>query len=129
MTEVMKNKQVLIYNSAFDIKILNYCCKWHGLPILNLKERSERLMKWAAQWRGDWSYSYEDYKYFPINGNHRALLRLSSRSQINGADASGFGSNTLFHTDSREHSIISQSMPSSGNRDNCPGDTLDCPRL
>lgn len=70
----LKDKRVLIYNSAFDIKILNYCCKLHGLPILNLKERSECLMEWAAQWGGDWSYYYKDYKYFPLpGGGHRAL--------------------------------------------------------
>jgi len=74
LAEVMKDKRVLIYNSAFDIKILNYCCNLHGLPILNLKQRSECLMEWAAQWRGDWSNYYKDYKYFPLpDGNHRAL--------------------------------------------------------
>ncbi|MEG4959839.1 MULTISPECIES: 3'-5' exonuclease [unclassified Microcoleus] len=70
----LKDKRVLIYNSAFDIKILNYCCKLHGLPILKFKERSDCLMEWAAQWGGDWSYYYEDYKYFPLpGGGHRAL--------------------------------------------------------
>jgi len=74
LAEVMKDKRVLIYNSAFDIKILNYCCKLHGLPILKLKERSECLMEWAAQWRGDWSNYYKDYEYFYLpDGNHRAL--------------------------------------------------------
>jgi DNA polymerase-3 subunit epsilon len=31
----LKDKRVLIYNSAFDIKILNYCCRLHSLPVLN----------------------------------------------------------------------------------------------
>ncbi len=69
----LKDKRVLIYNSAFDIQILNYCCRLHNLPILKLTKRSDCLMEWAAQWGGDWSYYYEDYKYFPLNGNHRAL--------------------------------------------------------
>ena len=73
IVEFLKDKQVLIYNSAFDIKILNYCCNLHGLPILNLQQRSECLMKWAAQWKGSWSNYYKDYKYFPLNGGHRAL--------------------------------------------------------
>jgi hypothetical protein len=30
-------------------------------------------MEWAAQWKGDWSYYYEDYKYVSLNGKHRAL--------------------------------------------------------
>ena len=71
---VLKDKRVLIYNSAFDIKILNYCCRLHNLPILKLAKRSECLMKWAAEWRGDWSNYYKDYRYFPLpDGNHRAL--------------------------------------------------------
>jgi DNA polymerase-3 subunit epsilon len=41
----LKEKRVLIYNSAFDIKILNYCCRLHNLPILNLAERSDCLME------------------------------------------------------------------------------------
>lgn len=73
----LKDKRILIYNAEFDIKILNYCCHLHNLPILKLKKRSECLMEWAAQWGGDWSYYYKDYKYFPLpSGNHRALLRL-----------------------------------------------------
>lgn len=74
IVEVLKDKQILIYNAEFDIKILNYCCHLHNLPILKLKKRSECLMEWAAQWGGDWSYYYKDYKYFPLpSGNHRAL--------------------------------------------------------
>ncbi|MEG4496621.1 3'-5' exonuclease [Microcoleus sp. F10-C6] len=73
IAKVLEDKQVLIYNSAFDIKILNYCCKLHGLPILNLQQRSDCLMEWAAQWKSDWSNYYKNYRYFPLNGGHRAL--------------------------------------------------------
>ncbi|MEG4838248.1 3'-5' exonuclease [Microcoleus sp. B9-D4] len=73
IVEVLKDKQILIYNAEFDIKILNYCCRLHNLPILKLKKRSECLMEWVAQWRGDWNYYYKDYQYFPLNGGHRAL--------------------------------------------------------
>jgi DNA polymerase-3 subunit epsilon len=69
----LNDKRVLIYNSAFDIKILNYCCRLHSLPILKLAKRSECLMEWVAQWAGNWSYYYKDYRYIPLNGNHRAL--------------------------------------------------------
>jgi DNA polymerase III subunit epsilon len=74
IVEVLNDKRILIYNAEFDIKILNYCCHLHKLPILKLQKRSECLMEWAAQWGGDWSYYYKDYKYFPLpSGNHRAL--------------------------------------------------------
>jgi DNA polymerase-3 subunit epsilon len=74
IVEVLKDKRILIYNPEFDIKILAYCCRLHNLPVLQLSKRSECLMEWAAQWGGDWSYYYEDYKYFPLpGGSHRAL--------------------------------------------------------
>ena len=74
IAEVLKDKRILIYNAAFDIKILNYCCNQYGLPILMLKKRSDCLMEWAAQWGGYWSYYHQDYKYFPLSSSsHRAL--------------------------------------------------------
>jgi DNA polymerase-3 subunit epsilon len=74
IAETLKNKRVIIYNASFDIKILAYCCRLHNLPVLQLSKRSDCLMEWAAQWGGDWSYYYEDYKYFPLpGGGHRAL--------------------------------------------------------
>ena len=72
----LKDKRVLIYNSAFDIKILNYCCRLHTLPILKLAKCSDCLMEWVAQWAGNWSYYHSYYRYVPLNGGHRALLRL-----------------------------------------------------
>ena len=69
----LKDKRVLIYNSAFDIKILNYCCRLHDLPSLMLTKRSDCLMEWVAQWAGNWSYYHKDYRYVPLNGGHRAL--------------------------------------------------------
>jgi len=74
IAKVFKDKRILIYNAEFDIIILNYCCELYNLSILKLQKRSEFLMEWAAQWRGDWSNNYKDYKYFPLpDGNHRAL--------------------------------------------------------
>ena len=67
IAEVLEDKRILIYNAAFDIKILNYCCNLYGLPILMLQMRSECLMEWAAQWAGQWSNYYRDYKYFPLD--------------------------------------------------------------
>ena len=81
--EVLKGKRVLIYNSAFDIKILNYCCQLHSLPSLMLKKRSECLMEWTAQWNGDWSYYHSYYRYFPLNGGHARAGRLQCRPPIN----------------------------------------------
>lgn len=76
IVEALKDKRVLIYNSAFDIKILNYCCQLHSLPSLRLTKRSDCLMEWAAHWRGDWSSYYKGYRYLPLNGGHARVERL-----------------------------------------------------
>ena len=82
IVEVLNGKRILIYNAEFDIKILNYCCRLHGLPILKLQKRSECLMEWAAQWNGDWSNYYKNYRYFPINGGHRAVEDCNAALQL-----------------------------------------------
>jgi len=73
IVEVIKDKRVIIYNATFDIKVLNYCCRLHNLPILKLGKRFDCLMEWVAQWAGNWSYYHQDYRYLPLNGGHRAL--------------------------------------------------------
>ncbi|MEG4293997.1 hypothetical protein Q5692_37500 [Microcoleus sp. C2C3] len=46
---VLKDKRLLIYNSAWDFKILNSCCRLQTLLILKLTKRSDCLMEWVAQ--------------------------------------------------------------------------------
>lgn len=70
---VLNQKKVLIYNADFDRKILNCCCRLYSLPLLNLKERSECLMSEYAQFVGDWSDYWDDYKWQELGGNHTAL--------------------------------------------------------
>lgn len=78
----LKDKRVLIYNSAFDIQILNYCCRLHSLPILKLAKRSDCLMEWVAQWAGNWSYYHSYYRYVPLNGGHRALADCKAAFEL-----------------------------------------------
>lgn len=70
----LEGKQVIIYNAEFDRKILNYCCKLHGLQILDLQKRSHCAMEWYAQYWGQWSSYYKSYKWQPLRGgNHTAI--------------------------------------------------------
>jgi len=55
MDAVFKDKRVLIYNYAFDITFLNYCCRLHTFSVLKLTKRSDCLMEWVAQWTGNLS--------------------------------------------------------------------------
>ncbi|WP_052672458.1 3'-5' exonuclease [Aliterella atlantica] len=71
---ILEGKQVLIYNVSFDICVLSYCRKLHGLePPLGLNVRSECIMEWYSQWCGDWSQYWKNYRWQPLGGGHRAL--------------------------------------------------------
>ncbi|MEG4407236.1 3'-5' exonuclease [Microcoleus sp. MON2_D5] len=78
----VKNKRVLIYNSAFDLQILNYCCRLHSLPILKLAKRSDCLMQWVVQWAGNSRYYHKDYQYVPLHGRHRALADCTAAFEL-----------------------------------------------
>ena len=69
---VTKGKELIIYNGDFELSILEYCRNLHALPKLEYK-RSTCLMAIYSQWVGDWSNYWEDYKWQPLNGGHRAL--------------------------------------------------------
>ncbi|HEY9863728.1 MAG TPA: 3'-5' exonuclease [Candidatus Obscuribacterales bacterium] len=73
ITEVLKDKTVLIWNRNFDVSILNYCRNIHKLPSFKLSDRSECLMEIHAQWNGEWSTYWQDYKWQPLCSEHRAL--------------------------------------------------------
>ena len=73
IVEALIGKKVLIYNADFDILILKYCCQLHKLPLLELRKRSECVMLWYAQFCGEWSDYYGDYKWQPLNGGHNAI--------------------------------------------------------
>ncbi|TXI96419.1 MAG: 3'-5' exonuclease, partial [Burkholderiaceae bacterium] len=82
IAETLTNKRVIIYNAAFDIPILDYCCHLHNLPSLMLTKRSDCLMEWVAQWAGNWSAYHKDYRYVPLNGGHRALEDCTAAFQL-----------------------------------------------
>lgn len=73
IVEVLRDKIVLIWNRQFDISILNYCRNIHKLPSFRLSDRSECLMEIHAQWYGEWSTYWQDYKWQPLCSEHRAL--------------------------------------------------------
>lgn len=73
IVEALEGKRVLIYNSSFDIKILDYGRRLHRLASFKLTKRSDCIMEWHAQWAGDWSDYHQGYRRHPLCGGHRAL--------------------------------------------------------
>jgi DNA polymerase III subunit epsilon len=73
IAEALKERELAIYNASFDMSILDYCCKLHRLPLLDLSNDSHCIMQWYSQWVGEWSRYYGNYKYQALGGGHRAL--------------------------------------------------------
>jgi DNA polymerase-3 subunit epsilon len=93
IVEKLEDKKVLIYNSIFAIKVLAYYRQLHGLEGLRLSKRSDCIMKWHAQWAGNWSDYHESYRQHPLKGSHRALdncLAALDRIKCMAADSGVF---------------------------------------
>lgn len=71
--EALRWKNVLIYNANFDINVLGYCCRKFNRFPLELKARSECVMKWYAQFFGEWNDYHKSYKWQPLYGGHNAI--------------------------------------------------------
>lgn len=70
--KAIEGKKVIIYNSAFDISKLKYCCQKHGLKMPEFK--TECLMLWYSQYVGEWNGYYQNYRWQKLpGGNHRAI--------------------------------------------------------
>lgn len=71
LAEILYQKQVIIYNMAFDCKVLENACKFYDLPQLNY--RTACAMRYYAQYFGDWNDYYGNYKWQKLpNAGHRA---------------------------------------------------------
>ncbi|MGB3468159.1 MAG: 3'-5' exonuclease [Cyclobacteriaceae bacterium] len=69
----IQGKQICIYNKDFDIGMLRYCEKINGLPRVKYRIFSICIMELYAQYYNEWSEYWEDWKWQPLNGGHRAL--------------------------------------------------------
>lgn len=72
IADAVNGKTVLVYNLAFDSRILKYCCHLHQLPVINLSRQGDCIMHWYSQWVGDYSDYWRDYQWQPLGGGHRA---------------------------------------------------------
>lgn len=64
--------RVVIYNAAFDVRMLNQTGERYGLDTLD-SGAYQCAMHWYAQFLGDWSDYHGDYRWQPLAGGHRAL--------------------------------------------------------
>jgi DNA polymerase III subunit epsilon len=69
----LKEKQIIAYNSDFDFRVINHCCIFFELPLLDLDCSGECLMRRYTAWCGEWSNYYKNYRWQRLDGGHRAL--------------------------------------------------------
>lgn len=71
LQEVLSDRTVIIYNAAFDCGILQRCCDYYQLP--PLKFMPQCAMEWYAQYKGEWSGYWGNYRWQKLPGaGHRA---------------------------------------------------------
>lgn len=70
--KILHNQHILIYNAEFDKGVLKYNRRlWHA-PAFGIG-KVECLMEWYAQYAGEWSDYWGDYRWQPLCGDHTAL--------------------------------------------------------
>jgi len=72
LVEALRGRRVLVYNEVFDAYAVATTCALHALPVV--ETRWCDLMEPYAEWFGEWSDTYQDYRFQLLpGGGHRAL--------------------------------------------------------
>lgn len=71
LATILTGKRVVIYNAAFDERMIQDNCRLHG--IVPAPFEAECAMLEYARWYGVWSSYFKDYRWQPLNGGHDAL--------------------------------------------------------
>lgn len=67
-----KASRVIIYNRSFDENRLYSTCNLHDVETFDFKAECAMLM--YAQWIGDWSNYWGNYKWYPLSGGDHSAL-------------------------------------------------------
>lgn len=71
LLEIVAGRKAVIYNVEFDEAMIAGDCKRHGIQHQPLDADCAMLM--YAQWYGEWSNYWGDYKWQSLDGGHTAL--------------------------------------------------------
>lgn len=72
IVEALQGKRIVAYNADFDGGMVARSCLLHGLA--DVESRWVDLMEPYADWWGEWSEYWSDYRWQPLpGGGHRAL--------------------------------------------------------
>ena len=86
LLQAVRDKDVVIYNASFDLKLLQQSARPYGIWLsFPISDRDGCLvftnggnihcaMHWYSQWIGEWNDYYGNYKWQPLpGGDHTAL--------------------------------------------------------
>lgn len=71
LTEIVAGRKVIIYNAEFDTAMIDGDCARHGIKPVEMDAYCAMLI--YAQYIGDYSSYWRDYRWHPLNGGHTAL--------------------------------------------------------
>ncbi|MGF1723609.1 exonuclease domain-containing protein [Photobacterium nomapromontoriensis] len=61
LAEVVKGREVLIYNADYDIRLIRQSMKRYGIEVLPFKTKC--VMEWYAEFYGEWNGYHGNYKW------------------------------------------------------------------
>ncbi|GAB5490320.1 MAG: hypothetical protein Phog2KO_05350 [Phototrophicaceae bacterium] len=74
LKSIIEGKRLITYNFDFDYSHLCRACIENDLPEIKPLDSSGCAMTWYAQWYGDYSNWWGNYKWQPLyGGDHTAL--------------------------------------------------------
>lgn len=74
LKSIIEGKRLITYNFDFDYSHLCRACLGNDLPEIKPLDSSACAMTWYAQWYGDYSSHWGNYKWQPLyGGDHTAL--------------------------------------------------------
>ncbi len=96
LVAILRERHVVVYNAAFDRRLVNQCCAAHGLPVV-ARDWSCAMMAFAA-FHGEWNARRSGYRWHKLEvavgrfggqpGGHRALGdAMACRAVVNGMAA------------------------------------------
>lgn len=73
LIDLCAGRELAIYNSEFDMGMIEGDCKRHGLLLPGEELDAYCAMTWYAAWYGKWSTYHHDYWWHPLDAGHTAL--------------------------------------------------------
>jgi len=81
LVSILRGRNVVVYNAAFDLRLVNQCCTAHGLPVF-ARDWSCAMLAYAA-FQSEWNTRRSGYRWHKLDlavarfgaepGGHRAL--------------------------------------------------------